>query len=75
MSELYPDDKENYYEKFLEEWNHIKRYTIDNKYGGWFWDSIDTNPAAEHQPKATIWKANYHTTRGLINCIERLSKE
>ncbi len=74
MSKLYPDDKENYYQKFLEEWKHIKRYTIDSKYGGWFWDSIDTNPSAEKQPKATIWKANYHTTRGLINCIRQLNE-
>ncbi len=72
MSELFPHDKMDYYGKFCEQWNYIEKYLLDHKYGGWYWGGIDKAPQNEDGPKATIWKVNYHTTRGLINCIERL---
>jgi mannobiose 2-epimerase len=75
MSRLFPNDKMNYYEKFLIQWNYIKKYLLDHKYGGFFWDSIDTAPQAEFSPKSSIWKCNYHTSRALINCIERLNEK
>lgn len=75
MSKLFPDAKENYYEKFCLEWEHIKRYLIDPVYGGWFWDSIDTSPDAKLSHKGSIWKATYHTARGLMNSINQLKNE
>ncbi len=75
MSQIFPHDKHNYYDKFCRQWQYIKEYLIDHKYGGWYWNSIDTDPQARYMPKATIWKCNYHTTRGLINCIRRLESE
>lgn len=72
MSKLFPKDPHNYYDKFCEQWNYVKKYLIDHRYGGFYWDSIDTNPKSQNAPKGTIWKADYHTTRGLINCIRRL---
>ena len=72
MSELYPHDRMDYYMKFCQEWNYIEKYLIDHKYGGWYWGGIDKAPGNLKGPKATIWKVNYHTTRGLINCIKRL---
>jgi mannobiose 2-epimerase len=73
MYQLFPNDKLNYYEKFCIEWNYIKTYLIDPKYGGWYWYGIDKSPNVTYYQKASIWKCNYHTTRGLINCIRRLS--
>jgi mannobiose 2-epimerase len=75
MSKLFPGAKENYYEKFCLEWEHIKRYLIDPVYGGWFWDSIDTSPDAKLSNKGSIWKATYHTARGLINSIKQLNND
>jgi mannobiose 2-epimerase len=72
LSELIPAEKEKYYSKFLIQWEHIRKYLIDPKYGGWYWDSIDTTPDAIKSPKSSIWKCNYHTSRGLINCIKKL---
>lgn len=72
MSELFPRDRINYYLKFCEQWSYIEKYVIDHKHGGWYWGGIDKAPQNERGPKATIWKAAYHTTRGMINCIERL---
>lgn len=75
MSELFPHDKMDYYQKFCVEWNYINKYLIDNKYGGWYWGGIDGDPKVQFGPKASIWKCNYHTTRGLINCIESLKEK
>ena len=72
MSDLFPNDKQNYYKKFCEQWEYIKRYLIDPKYGGFFWGGIDEVPNINLMPKGTIWKGNYHTSRGLINCIRRI---
>lgn len=72
MAQLYPQDRNDYYQKFCVQWSFIQKYVIDHKYGGWFWGGIDEAPNVETGPKSSIWKCNYHTTRGLENCIERL---
>jgi mannobiose 2-epimerase len=72
MSKLFPDDKHRYYEKFCTQWNYCKTYVIDNEHGGWYWGGADIVPNIRYSPKGTIWKCNYHTSRGLINCINRL---
>lgn len=75
MSQLFPKDTANYYDEFCEQWNYIKNYLIDSKYGGWYYDGIDESPNIDKAPKSSIWKCNYHTTRGLENCIKRLEGE
>ncbi|HUI30549.1 MAG TPA: AGE family epimerase/isomerase [Candidatus Acidoferrales bacterium] len=74
MSELFPDDENNYYLKFCVQWDYVQRYLIDHKYGGWFWGGIDEAPNLELGSKSSIWKCNYHTTRGLENCMKRLAR-
>jgi len=33
---------------------------------------IDRAPRNTTEPKGTIWKADYHTSRAMINCVRRL---
>ena len=73
MSQLFPNDKIDYYKKFILQWNYIKEYLLDGEYGGWYWGGIDIVPDNKSFAKGTIWKGNYHTSRGLINCLKRLS--
>ena len=75
MSKIFPEDKHNYYEMFYKQWHYIKTYLIDNKNGGWYWGGIDKEPNVNTYPKASIWKADYHTSRALINCITRLKNQ
>ncbi|HTR81046.1 MAG TPA: glycosyl hydrolase [Bacteroidota bacterium] len=75
MSELFPEDTLHYYEKFCVQWKFCKDYVIDMKRGGWFWGGTDIVPNLDHSPKASIWKCNYHTSRAMINCIERIERE
>ncbi len=72
MSDLFPDDSRDYFEKFCLQWNYCKKFVIDQEYGGWYWGGIDSDSSIRRSPKGTIWKGNYHTSRGLINCINRL---
>jgi mannobiose 2-epimerase len=75
MSELFPKDELNYYEQFCLQWSYIKKYLLDNEYGGWYWGGVDKVPGNKYSPKSSIWKCNYHTSRALINCIRRLNKK
>ena len=72
MSQLFPSDKHDYFQIFCLQWKFIKKYLIDPKYGGWYWGGVDEAPNVERGPKSSIWKCNYHTTRGLENCVRRL---
>jgi hypothetical protein len=48
---------------------------FDYKHGGWYWGGIDIVPQMKYSPKGSIWKGNYHTSRGLINCINRFKSQ
>ncbi len=75
MSDLFPEDPLQYYEKFCIQWNYCKKYLIDQEHKGWYVGGVDIVPEMKYSPKASIWKCNYHTSRGLINCITRLKKQ
>ena len=75
MHQLYPDDPNDYYGKFLKSWEHIDTYLIDKEYGGWFNHALDTDPGTRRRPKSHIWKTTYHNTRGMIRCIQMLRGE
>ena len=72
MSALYPHDGMKYFERFVTQWDFCRRYLIDTLYGGWYWGGLDKAPGNLRGPKGTIWKADYHTSRAMINCIRRL---
>jgi cellobiose epimerase len=74
MSDLFPNDDLNYYNKFYIQWDYCKKYVIDSEHGGWYWGGVDIVPQNKYSPKGSIWKGNYHTSRALINCIKRLKQ-
>ena len=72
MSQLFPNDELHYYDKFCKQWDFCKKYLIDQEHGGWNWGGTDIVPQDAFAPKGSIWKCNYHTSRAVINCINRL---
>ena len=72
MHSLFPDQS-IYMRRFLQQWQYIDQYLIDHKHGGWYASGLDQNPEQTRAPKATLWKATYHNTRAMINCLRRLS--
>jgi len=72
MSRMYPADTADYRGLFCAQWAFCVRYAIDRERGGWYWDALDTSPSSRRSPKGSIWKADYHTGRSLMNCIARI---
>jgi mannan endo-1,4-beta-mannosidase len=72
MSMLFPHDTLSYYRKFTAQWAYCVNYVIDADHGGWYWGGLDKAPGNLNAPKGTIWKADYHTSRAMINCVQRL---
>jgi mannobiose 2-epimerase len=74
MSRLFPDDP-TYFDYFRKEWDYMKRYLIDSKRGGWYWAGIDNHPEGKNDDKGSEWKATYHETRSLLNCLRLLRSD
>ena len=75
ISEIYPEDSNDYYDNFTRTWNYCKNYLIDHENGGWYRVGIDKNPRSRTENKGDIWKGNYHNSRALINCIQILRSQ
>ena len=75
MAELFPDDPHHYKSLFLKQWEYINTYLIDHEHGDWYEGGIDKEPDMKLAMKAQIWKANYHNSRALMNCLKRLKSK
>ncbi|MFT3702249.1 MAG: AGE family epimerase/isomerase [Agriterribacter sp.] len=74
MSEYYPNDGMQYFEKFKMLWKYIQTYLIDHEHGDWYEGGLDKQPELRKSQKGHIWKATYHNFRALDNCIRMLKK-
>jgi mannobiose 2-epimerase len=72
MDHYYPNDPQKYYEKFLQLWNYVQTYLIDQEHGDWYQGGIDKQPEYKSALKGQIWKGTYHNLRSFINCIAQL---
>ena len=72
MSELYPNDPQDYYGKFLTLWEYTDKYLIDHENGDWYSGGLDKQPELKTVGKGNIWKGIYHHYRSLDHCIARL---
>ncbi|QHT68178.1 N-acylglucosamine 2-epimerase [Rhodocytophaga rosea] len=75
MADTYPNDKQQYYDKFTKQWEYVKKYLLDSKYGGWYAGGIDKEPDQAKGNKGHAWKACYHESRSLMNCLLRLNPD
>jgi mannobiose 2-epimerase len=74
MASLYPEDEQNYLEKFNTLWTYIDTFLIDHEYGEWYQGGLDKEPDQRKGLKGHIWKASYHQYRSLSNCAKRLKQ-
>lgn len=65
-AQLFKEDV--YISRFLQLWEYVKKYLMDDKYGGWFAAGLDTNPEMRKRPKATMWKDCSHEVEALLDC-------
>ncbi len=83
MHKYFGKEDPRYYSAFIKQWNFIRRFIIDDKYGGWV-SQVDADGLDRRRPnirdmdnapelgKASLWKTSYHECRALINVLEIL---
>ncbi|MGC9343592.1 MAG: AGE family epimerase/isomerase [Bacteroidales bacterium] len=71
MHSLNPNDKRDYYGKFLQLWKYIDTYLIDKENGGWYNYGLDNYPENKTLKKSHNWKASYHNVRGVGEVVQR----
>ena len=73
MHERYGKQDAVYFQRFLEQWNFIRKHTIDSQFHGDFnLTTADGTPVTEE--KGSNWKAAYHDGRAFWNVRDRLRR-
>ncbi|WP_158633551.1 AGE family epimerase/isomerase [Tautonia sociabilis] len=62
-------------EAFRHQWSFIESHLIDSESGGWFSPTDREGNLEGDGRKASQWKANYHTARGMMNVVRMLREE
>ena len=75
MSNYFPNDSIQYFEKFKKLWQYVNTYMIDHQYGDWYSSGLDKEPETKTALKGHVWKATYHQFRALANCVKKLKEE
>ena len=61
-------------EAFRKQWAFIEAHQLDPEHGGWFGEVTREGKLIGDGRKATQWKANYHTSRALMNVATMLGE-
>jgi cellobiose epimerase len=72
MHRKFGDRTDRYWKAFLKQWGFIERHQLDPAHGGWFGEVSREGRLIGDGRKATQWKANYHTSRALMNVAAML---
>ncbi len=67
MHRKYGKETDRYGKAFLKQWEFIEKHQLDPEHGGWFADVERAGKLTGDGFKASQWKANYHTSRALMN--------
>jgi cellobiose epimerase len=66
---------DRYSKAFRKQWDFIEKHMIDPVHGGWFAETARDGTRIGDGAKANPWKANYHTSRALMNVATLLGRE
>jgi mannobiose 2-epimerase len=61
-----------YAKAFWKQWDFIEKHMIDPVHGGWYAETTRDGRLIGDGGKANQWKANYHTSRALMNVVRML---
>ncbi len=65
---------DRYARAFRKQWGFIETHMIDHQHGGWFAETARDGTLIGDGAKANPWKANYHTSRALMNSATLLGQ-
>jgi mannobiose 2-epimerase len=68
----YADRTDRYWTAFVRLWNFTESHLLDPVHGGWYQQTSRSGRLIGDSGKANQWKANYHTSRALINAVKLL---
>jgi cellobiose epimerase len=74
MHQKYGARTDRYWKAFLKQWDFIEKHLLDPIHGGWFSETTRDGKLLGDGSKANPWKANYHTSRALMNVARTLGK-
>jgi len=58
----------------LKQWDFIEKYLVDPVHGGWYAETTREGRPLGDGGTASQWKANYHTSRALMNVARMLGQ-
>ena len=67
MHKKYGGQTDRYGKAFRKQWSFIQSHQLDPVHGGWFWSTTREGVLIGDGAKANQWKANYHTSRAMMN--------
>jgi cellobiose epimerase len=67
MHRKFGDQTQRYWKAFLKQWDFIEKHLLDLDNGGWYSETTREGKLLGDGSKANQWKANYHTSRALMN--------
>ncbi|MGP0070112.1 MAG: AGE family epimerase/isomerase [Isosphaeraceae bacterium] len=74
MHRKYGGQTDRYAKAFRKQWDFIETHLIDPVHGGWFAETTREGTFIGDGSKANPWKANYHTSRALMNAATQLGR-
>jgi mannobiose 2-epimerase len=74
MHQKYGSSTGRYAQAFLKQWGFIEKFMIDPVHGGSFSETTREGKLIGNGQKASQWKANYHTSRALMNVANGLAQ-
>ncbi|HEY2157176.1 MAG TPA: AGE family epimerase/isomerase, partial [Isosphaeraceae bacterium] len=72
MHTKFGGETDRYGRAFLKQWSFIEAHQLDPEFGGWFGETTREGKLLGDGRKASQWKANYHTSRALMNVATML---
>jgi mannobiose 2-epimerase len=74
MHRKFGDRSERYWNAFLKQWDFIEKHLLDSIHGGWYAETTSDGNLIGDGAKDSQWKANYHTSRAMMNVARMLEE-
>ncbi len=74
MHRKFGDRTDRYARAFLLQWDFIEKHLLDPVHGGWYAETTQEGELSGDGAKAGQWKANYHTSRAMMNVARMLEE-
>ena len=75
MHQKYGRHNDRYWKSFLKQWSFVEKHLVDPRHGGWYSETARDGKLAGGDGKANPWKANYHTSRAMMNVARILARQ